>query len=116
MTESITDSMKWASALSTRPSLEAAVAEVVQKTKDSLNKTPDLGFVFISSAFASEYSRLMPLLQEQLPKLPIVGCGGSGVIGMDRYEQAEEVEGGASSGVDSSILTRRQCSCFPSRC
>jgi len=93
MTESITDSMKWASALSTRPSLEAAVAEVVRKTKDSLNKTPDLGFVFISSAFASEYSRLMPLLQEQIPELPIIGCGGGGVIGMDQYERAEEVEG-----------------------
>ncbi|NJO67279.1 MAG: hypothetical protein HC832_07950, partial [Leptolyngbyaceae cyanobacterium RM1_405_57] len=55
------DRMKWASALSTRPSLEAAVGEVVERAERSLQAPADLGLVFISSAFASEYSRLLPL-------------------------------------------------------
>ncbi|WP_302183354.1 FIST N-terminal domain-containing protein [Planktothrix agardhii] len=76
--------MRWVSALSERPSLEAAVKEVVEITQDALRASPDLGLVFISSAFSSEYSRLMPLLQEHL-KLPmLIGCGAGGVIGMNR--------------------------------
>ncbi|WP_421657859.1 FIST signal transduction protein [Leptothermofonsia sp. ETS-13] len=89
----MTTSMKWVSTLSTRPSLEAAIAEVVQQAKKSLQRSPDLGLVFISSAFASEYSRLMPLLQEHLPGLPLIGCGGGGVIGMNSYGETQEVEG-----------------------
>ncbi|UBF29432.1 FIST C-terminal domain-containing protein [Kovacikia minuta CCNUW1] len=85
--------MKWVSTLSTRPSLEAAIEEVVQEAQALLQTTPDLGFVFISAAFASEYSRLMPLLREYLPNLPIIGCGGSGVIGMSQQAQARELEG-----------------------
>lgn len=86
-------SMKWVSVLSTRPSLEAAIADVVERAQAELQATADLGFVFISSAFASEYSRLMPLLQEQLPDVPMIGCGGAGVIGMSRFDHAREVEG-----------------------
>lgn len=93
MTEPIANSMKWTSALSTRPSLEAAIAEVVEQAKESLQATPDLGLVFISSAFTSEYARLMPLLQEYLPALPILGCGGGGVVGADRAGITQEVEG-----------------------
>ncbi|MGA7935140.1 MAG: FIST N-terminal domain-containing protein [Kovacikia sp.] len=73
--------------------MEAAVEEVVQEAQALLQTTPDLGFVFISAAFASEYSRLMPLLRERLPDLPMIGCGGSGVIGMNRKVQTQEVEG-----------------------
>jgi small ligand-binding sensory domain FIST len=91
--ESIIGSMKWVSTLSTRPSLEAAVEEVVQEAQALLQTTPHLGFVFISAAFASEYSRLMPLLREHFPDLPMIGCGGSGVIGMNQKAQAQEVEG-----------------------
>lgn len=87
-----TNSMKWASALSTRPSLEAAIADVVQQAQQSLQAVPDLALVFISAAFASEYSRLMPLLREQLPDVPLIGCGGGGVIGMNSQSQAQEVE------------------------
>ncbi|WP_225938300.1 FIST signal transduction protein [Leptothermofonsia sichuanensis] len=93
MTEPIANSMKWTSALSTRPSLEAAIAEVVEQAKESLQATPDLALVFISSAFTSEYARLMPLLQEYLPALPILGCGGGGVVGADRSGITQEVEG-----------------------
>jgi small ligand-binding sensory domain FIST len=85
--------MRWASALSQRPSLEAAVKEVVEIAQDSLRASPDLGLVFISSAFSSEYSRLMPLLQEHLHLPTLIGCGAGGVIGMNSDHQAEEIEG-----------------------
>jgi small ligand-binding sensory domain FIST len=86
--------MKWASALSTRPSLEAAVKDVVDQAQLFLQGSADLGFVFISSAFASEYSRLMPLLKEHLSSTPVlIGCGGGGVIGVDETKQIQEIEG-----------------------
>lgn len=88
----IANSIQWVSTLSTRPSLEAAVDDVVQKAKAALLDAPDLGFVFIAAAFASEYSRLMPLLQERLPAIPIIGCGGNGVVGTKGDAQPEEVE------------------------
>ncbi|MBD3881222.1 FIST C-terminal domain-containing protein [Phormidium tenue FACHB-886] len=88
--------MKWVSAISTRPSLEAAVQEAIAQAQQSLSDTADLGLVFISSAFASEYSRLMPLLQEKLSVPVLVGCGGGGVIGADAAGQIREVEGEAA--------------------
>ncbi|NJP09072.1 MAG: hypothetical protein HC866_05930 [Leptolyngbyaceae cyanobacterium RU_5_1] len=84
--------MRWVSALSTRPSLEAAIAEVVQHAQAALQATANLGLVFISSAFASEHSRLMPLLRERLGDIALIGCGGSGVIGMTPH-QPREIEG-----------------------
>ncbi|MCT7961737.1 FIST C-terminal domain-containing protein [Laspinema sp. D1] len=84
--------MKWANALSTRPSLEGAVFEVVERSQQLLSAPADLGFVFISSAFASEYSRLMPLLQERLGVPVLIGCSGSGIIGMDGQDVARELE------------------------
>ncbi|MDT9339866.1 hypothetical protein VV11_010500, partial [Trichodesmium erythraeum 21-75] len=60
--------MRWSNSLSTRPSLEAAVKEVVEKSSESLGTKADLGLVFISSAFTSEYPRLMPLLKKHLPE------------------------------------------------
>jgi small ligand-binding sensory domain FIST len=84
--------MKWTSALSTRPSLEAAVNEVVSTAQAALGQTADLAFVFISNAFASEFSRLMPLLQERLGAVPLIGCGGGGVIGQDFQNIPQEIE------------------------
>lgn len=90
------DNMKWASAISTSASLEAAIKEVTQDaTRQLAGKTPDLALVFVSVAFASEYARLLPLLKEQLAVTHIVGCSGSGVIGMSD-EFPEEVEEGAA--------------------
>jgi small ligand-binding sensory domain FIST len=86
--------MKWASAISTQSSLEAAVKEVIQTATEQLGaQKPDLALVFISVAFASEYSRLLPLFKEQLGVAHIVGCSGSGVIGMSD-EFPEEIEEG----------------------
>jgi small ligand-binding sensory domain FIST len=90
------DQMQWANALSTRPSLEAAVADVVQRAVSSLTAPADLGLVFISSAFASEYSRLLPLLAEQLSVPVIIGCSGGGVIGTGATGQTQELEAEAS--------------------
>jgi small ligand-binding sensory domain FIST len=86
------NSMKWASALSTRSSLEAAIEEVVAEAQQNLQASADLGLVFISSAFASEYTRVIPLLQEKLSVPVLVGCSGGGVIGVNVEGQAQEVE------------------------
>ncbi|MBW4514024.1 MAG: FIST C-terminal domain-containing protein [Timaviella obliquedivisa GSE-PSE-MK23-08B] len=93
--------MKWVNALSTRPSLEAAVEDVVEQAQKLLRVPADLGLVFISSAFASEYSRLMPLLQEKLLQekltLPaLIGCCGGGIVGIDDHGSVQEVEDGAA--------------------
>ncbi|MEM9153119.1 MAG: FIST N-terminal domain-containing protein, partial [Cyanobacteria bacterium P01_F01_bin.3] len=89
--------MKWVSAISTSASLETAVKEVTQRAKEQLGAQADLAFVFVSVAFASEYARLMPLLQEQLPVAHVIGCSGSGVIGMDDEFPSEIEEGPALS-------------------
>ncbi|MGF1514322.1 MAG: FIST N-terminal domain-containing protein [Elainellaceae cyanobacterium] len=85
--------MRWTSALSTRASLEAAVDDVVEQAQGSLSADPDLGFVFISSAFASEYPRLMPLLAERLSVPTIIGSSGGGIIGTAGQAESQEIEG-----------------------
>ena len=88
------NSLKWANALSTLASLEAAVEEVATKATQQLGAEPDLAFVFISSAFASEYSRLMPLLRSRLSNAPpLIGCSGGGIIGTDSSGESQELEG-----------------------
>lgn len=93
MTEPTPDSMKWVCALSTRPSLEAAVIEVVEQAQTLLETPADLGFVFISSAFASEFSRLLPLLRDKLPDIPLIGCSGGGIVGVSQRGKVREIEG-----------------------
>jgi small ligand-binding sensory domain FIST len=83
---------QWINALSTNPSLEKAIAEVVEGIKAELTTQPQLGVIFISSAFASDYSRLMPLLLEQLPLPCVIGCGGGGIVGMNKHKQPREIE------------------------
>ncbi len=85
-------SMQWVSAMSTRPSLESAVREVVDQLQDKFNGVPELGLLFISSSFTSEFPRLLPLLQEMWPIPHLVGCSGGGVIGMNADHMPEEVE------------------------
>ncbi|MEO1093426.1 MAG: FIST N-terminal domain-containing protein [Cyanobacteria bacterium J06638_28] len=84
-------SMQWVSALSTKPSLEAAVHEVVAQASQ-VQSSADLGLVFISAAFASEYSRLLPLLQDALPVPHLIGCSGGGVIGSTTPGDTFEIE------------------------
>lgn len=82
---------KWVSTLSTKVSLEAALQEVVQDACQQLDAPATLGFLYISSAFTSEYSRVMPLIADLLPQVPIVGCSGGGIIGT-RGRSVQEVE------------------------
>ncbi|MEO0410069.1 MAG: FIST N-terminal domain-containing protein [Cyanobacteria bacterium P01_A01_bin.135] len=84
--------MRWTSALSTKASLEAAVDQVVAQAQANLSADPDLGFVFISSAFASDYSRLMPLLQERLSVPILIGCSGGGIVGTSGVNATQEIE------------------------
>lgn len=92
LSKSMSDSFQWLNAFSTRPSLEGAIAEVVAQLQGALSRTPDLGIIFISSAYATDYPRLLPLLREALPMGCLIGCGGGGVIGVDGDGQAMEVE------------------------
>ena len=84
--------IQWTNALSTRPSLEAAVTEVIESVQQSLSSAPDLGIVFISSAYGSEYSRLLPLILERISIPVLIGCGGGGIVGTDAQNQVLEVE------------------------
>ncbi len=86
------DTMQWVSAVSTQPSLEAAIEDVSQRVMAALGSPPDLLLVFIASAFSSEYSRLMPLLRDRLPAAAMVGCGGSGIVGNLDAAHVEEIE------------------------
>lgn len=84
--------MEWANAVSTCPSLEGAVNEVVDQLKGRLTAAPDLGLVFISSSFTSEFPRLLPLLHDLLPIPALVGCSGGGIVGTDALGQPQEFE------------------------
>nr|MDF0366459.1 FIST C-terminal domain-containing protein [Nodosilinea sp. TSF1-S3] len=84
--------MEWANAVSTSPSLEGAVKDVVEQLKHRLTAAPDLGLVFISSSFTSEFARLLPLLHSLLPVPALVGCSGGGIVGMDAHGHPQELE------------------------
>lgn len=85
-------SMQWVSALSTQVSLEAAVQDLVAQVQEQLHNDPDLGLVFISDAYGSEFARLLPLLHEALPLPCLVGCSGGGVVGTPPASPAKEIE------------------------
>jgi small ligand-binding sensory domain FIST len=86
------DQMQWTNALSTRSSLEAAINDVIEQAVASLTAPADLGLVFISSAFMSEYTRLLPLLAEKLSVPILIGCSAGGVIGRKQTGETEEIE------------------------
>lgn len=77
--------MKWVSSLSTKVSLEAAVNEVTQQVLRGLEgRSPDLGILFVSNTFASEYPRLLPLIAEKINITHLIGCSGGGIVGDGR--------------------------------
>ncbi len=85
--------MEWVNAVSSRPSLEGAVRDVVDQLRGRLTGTPTLGLVFISSSFTSEFARLLPLIHDLLPMSALVGCSGGGIIGVDAEGRPQELEG-----------------------
>ena len=78
------------SALSTEVSLEAAVASVAEQLGDS--RGAQLALVFVSSCFASDLPRVLPLLQRRLQADHWLGCLGGGVVGTAAAGPAREVE------------------------
>ena len=99
MAEPLDGAMQWVSVLSTRPSLEGAVDEAVAQAKAAMQNSADLALVFISSAFASELPRLMPLLKERLPQTVMVGCTGGGIVGLLDDGTVREVEDAPALGL-----------------
>ncbi|WP_227873560.1 FIST signal transduction protein [Aphanothece sacrum] len=100
----MTNQMQWINALSTRPSLEGAVTEVVEKIQKSLSVLPDLGILFISSTYASDYSRLIPLILEKLPLPLLIGCSGGGIVGINGSSDILEVEGKSALSLTVAVL------------
>ncbi|MEO0948951.1 MAG: FIST C-terminal domain-containing protein [Cyanobacteria bacterium J06641_5] len=98
------DRFQWTNVISTRLSLEAAVREVAEGIRQSLSTSPDMAVVTISSAYASEYSRLVPLLLEQLPCRELIGCGGGGIIGTNSQQEACEMESTPALSVSAACL------------
>lgn len=85
----------WTNAQSTRASLEAAIDEVVDRVTTELEgRSATFGLVFVSMAFASEFSRVLPLLQEKIELPVLIGCGSNGVIGTDPTGMTRELEDG----------------------
>ena len=76
------------SALSNDPSLDKAVEEVCLKLRNSPNA--DIAIVFISSNFASDYPRLLPLLQRKLKYKVLIGSAVGGVIGFSKNNSLHE--------------------------
>ncbi len=76
--------------MSDKPSLEAAVKEVAR----NLSGLPraDLVFVFVSTDYASDLIRLIPLLRLHLNSSHWLGCVGVGVIGTNAQGKASELE------------------------
>lgn len=89
----MTEQIQWVNAISTRLSLEAAISEVTECINKQLSASADVGFLFISSAYASEYPRLVPLILEKLPIKLLIGTGGGGIVGIDSENEAQEIEG-----------------------
>ena len=102
----MTEQIQWVNAISTRLSLESAIAEVTERIQEQLSGSPDLGFLFISSAYASEYPRLVPLIKEKLPISVLIGSGGGGIIGVDEENQAQEIEGNPALSLTVAHLPR----------
>jgi small ligand-binding sensory domain FIST len=88
----MTEQFQWFNALSTTASLERAIDDVVAQVQGKFMGTVDLGIVFISSAFTSEYSRVVPLLTEKMPFKVLIGCGGANIIGTDKNSKPQELE------------------------
>jgi small ligand-binding sensory domain FIST len=81
--------MKWASALSSKPKLEAAIKDVAQGVKDQLGgAAPDLATLFVSQTYADRYEEAQGILADRLPARVVLGASAAGVIGDGREVEA----------------------------
>jgi small ligand-binding sensory domain FIST len=121
--------MQWVNALSTQPSLELALKEVVEQAQEKLKTAqlqavlvgqtqstdvlpdilsgymtkemphPHLALLFVSSAFTSEAARIMPLLEKWLDVDVLIGCSGGGISGA-----GQEIEDGPAISLTLAVL------------
>ncbi len=97
-------------ALSNRPSLDEAVAEVSSALGGG--GQTDLALVFCSTSFASDLPRLLPLLQRRLQAKHWIGACGSGVVGTGPKGQPQELEQGPGLSVTLLRLPGAQVTSF----
>ena len=83
---------EWRSALANDASLEQAIRDLDQQASLRGFGMADLAVVFVSTSFASDLSRVLPLLQRRFQATHWLGCCGGGVIGVDRHGQSCELE------------------------
>lgn len=82
--------MKWVSVISTEVSLELAIKDIAHQVGRELGDQPiDLGLLFVSASFASEYARVLPILHGHLDIKHLLGCSGGGIIGAGRELEEE---------------------------
>ena len=87
---SATETRYCRSALSTKPSLDEAVKDVVSQL--GRRGEADLALVFASTAYASDLTRLLPLLRQELRSRHWIGAAGGGVVGTLPDGSAAEIE------------------------
>ena len=87
---SATETRYCRSALSTKPSLDEAVKDVVSQL--GRRGEADLALVFASTAYASDLTRLLPLLRQELRSRHWIGAAGGGVVGTLSDGSAAEIE------------------------
>ena len=83
--------------LSTNPSLDEAVRDVVNQV--GRRGEADLALVFVSTGYASDLPRLLPMLQNGLRAKHWFGCAGGGVVGTKADGNASELEQGPALSV-----------------
>jgi small ligand-binding sensory domain FIST len=100
--------MRWSSAASTTPRLEAAVDEAASAVRVGLEGTPpDLVLAFVSPHHESGYERLPGLIHGALGDGTLVGCSAGGVIG-----GGHELEDQPGLSLSAAVLPDVRCTSF----
>ncbi|MBI4348914.1 MAG: FIST C-terminal domain-containing protein [Elusimicrobia bacterium] len=76
--------MRWASAISERPSIEEAVRECAGKVQSALDGQADLAILFLSQHFQADYEEAPKLVDRLLKPRHLLGCSAGGVIAAGR--------------------------------
>ena len=98
----------FASCLSTRPQLLAAVDETVSSIRAQLDQPATAAVVFATHDYASEWEQLGELICDKLETEYVIGCSAEGVIGTRR----EVEEGPAMSLWATAVPVDRQLTPF----
>ena len=75
---------QFASAISTNPSLDDAIAQTCDEVASKLTGQPDLILAFVSSNRADECEQIAAEICERLGSDCLVGCTGESILGMGR--------------------------------